>query len=187
MRKVTFGVANSLDNYIARRDHSIDWLLWCDEAKEIMNDFWKRVDAIVMGRKTYEVALQHSSGSGGGPYGNMQTFVMSRSLKPDPEKYPGVEIVSGDAVEFLRDLKAKKGQEIVVMGGGELANPLLEAGLIDEIGFNIHPVLLGSGIPLFNPMNRQLDLELLDCRRLSNGCVYVMYRVKDLGARPGGR
>jgi hypothetical protein len=48
-------------------------------------------------------------------------------------------------------------------------------------------VLLGSGIPLFNPMNRQLDLELLDCRRLSNGCVYVMYRVKDLGARPGGR
>jgi dihydrofolate reductase len=64
------------------------------------------------------------------------------------------------------------------MGGGELAHSLLEAGLVDEIGFNIHPVLLGSGTPLFYPMKRQIDLELLDCRRFKNGCVYVMYRVK---------
>jgi hypothetical protein len=49
---------------------------------------------------------------------------------------------------------------------------------IDEIGFNIHPVLLGTGIPLFHPMSRQIDLELRECRPLKNGCVYLSYRVK---------
>jgi dihydrofolate reductase len=64
------------------------------------------------------------------------------------------------------------------MGGGLLAKSLFEAGLIDEIGFNIHPVLLGSGIPLFHAMNRQIDLELLECKTFKNGCVLVTYRVK---------
>jgi dihydrofolate reductase len=64
------------------------------------------------------------------------------------------------------------------MGGGELARALFEAGLIDEIGCNIHPVLLGMGIPLFHPMSRQVDLELRECRALKNGCVYLAYRVR---------
>ena len=64
------------------------------------------------------------------------------------------------------------------MGGGELAASLLDAQLIDEIGLNIHPVLLGSGIPLFHPLNEQLDLELLECTAFKNGCVLVRYRVK---------
>jgi dihydrofolate reductase len=64
------------------------------------------------------------------------------------------------------------------MGGGELARSLFKAGLIDELGFNIHPVLLGSGIPLFHPMSRQINLQLLKCKTLKNGCVMVTYRVK---------
>jgi riboflavin biosynthesis pyrimidine reductase len=55
---------------------------------------------------------------------------------------------------------------------------LFEADLIDEIGFNIHPVLLGSGIPVYHELSRQIDLELLECRKLQNGCVYLTYRVK---------
>lgn len=69
------------------------------------------------------------------------------------------------------------------MGGGDLARSLFEAGLIDEIGFNLHPVLLGSGIPLFHEMKRQIDLELLECQRFKNGCVYVSYRVKSPKAK----
>jgi dihydrofolate reductase len=73
------------------------------------------------------------------------------------------------------------------MGGGDFAKTLFEADLIDEIGFNIHPVLLGSGIPLFHEMKRQIDLELLECKSLKNGCVLVTYRVKHLLHRePGG-
>ena len=79
----------------------------------------------------------------------------------------------------MRSLKKQKGKDICVIGGGVLARSLFEASLIDEIGFNIHPVLLGSGIPLFHEMNRQIDLELLECKRLNNGCVVVRYKVKE--------
>jgi dihydrofolate reductase len=173
VRKVTFGGANSLDNYLARPDHAVDWLLWGEEAAAVMADFWKTIDTVLMGRKTYEVAAR--SGQSGG-YPGVKNYVFSRTLKEDPGG--GVTVVRGDAAEFVRGLKEQDGKDICLMGGGELARSLFEAVLIDEIGFNIHPVLLGSGIPLFHPMTRQIDLELLECRPFKNGCVYVMYRVK---------
>jgi dihydrofolate reductase len=173
VRKITFGGANSLDNYLARTDHSVNWLLWGDEAAAFMANFWKTIDTVLMGRKTYEVALR--SGQTGG-YPGVATYVFSRTLPPCSRD--GVTIVSTDAVDFTRDLKRQEGKDICLMGGGELARPLFEAGLIDEIGFNIHPVLLGSGIPLFHPMSRQIDLDLLECRTFKNGCVLVTYRVK---------
>jgi dihydrofolate reductase len=172
VRKVTFGVANSLDNFIARPDHAVDWLLWGDEAAAVTTAFWKTIDTVVMGRKTYEVALK----SGMASYPGVKTYVCSRTLTASPDR--NVEIVSTDAVEFVRQLKNQPGKDICLMGGGELAKPLFEANLIDEIGFNIHPVLLGSGIPLFLPMARQINLELLECRAFKNGCVLVTYRVK---------
>ena len=83
-----------------------------------------------------------------------------------------------DAAEFVRKLKRKKGKGIVVFGGGELAKSLFEADLIDEVVLNIHPVLLGSGIPLFHEMKKQIDLELLDSKILKGGYLVVIYRVK---------
>ena len=174
MRKVTFGGANSLDNYFARPDHAVDWLLWSEEAVAVMADYWKTIDTVLMGRKTYEVALR--SGQGGGTYPGVKNYVFSRTLEETPGG--GVTVVREDAAAFVRDLKAQEGKDICLMGGGELARSLFEAELIDEIGFNIHPVLLGSGIPLFHPMSRQIDLELVECRPFKNGCVYVTYRVK---------
>jgi dihydrofolate reductase len=173
VRKVTFGGANSLDNYLARPDHAVDWLLWGDEAASVMAAYWETIDTILMGRKTYEVALRNARGAGSP---GMTTYVFSRTLPPGSQG--GVTIVSADAVDFVRDLKRQDGKDICLMGGGELARPLFESGLIDEIGFNIHPVLLGSGIPLFHPMSRQSNLELKECRAFKNGCVFVSYRVK---------
>jgi dihydrofolate reductase len=175
MRKVTFGGANSLDNYIAREDDAVDWLLWSEEAMSTMTEYWKTIDTIVMGRKTYEVALKHSKG-GGNPYTGLKTYVFSRTMKESSAS--GVEIISEDAAEFVRNLKNEEGKDICVMGGGEFAKTLFEANLIDEIAFNIHPVLLGSGIPLFHQMSHQIDLELLECKTFKNGCVMVTYRVK---------
>ena len=176
MRKVKFSVANTLDHFIARGDHTVDWILWADEAKGLMEDFWKGIDTIVMGRKTYEIALNQTSGSGS-PYPGVQTFVMSRSLQADPDRDQGAEIVSDDVVEFVSRLREQDGNDIFLMGGGELAKPVLEAGLVDELALTIHPLLLGSGIPLFHGFQRQIDLELLDCQRFSNGCVHVHYRI----------
>jgi dihydrofolate reductase len=138
-----------------------------------MADYWKTIDTVLMGRKTYEVALRSGQGEG---YPGVKSYVFSRTLPEAPGK--GVTLVRGDAAEFVRGLKGLEGKDICLLGGGELARSLFEAGLIDEIGFNIHPVLLGAGIPLFHPMSRQIDLELLECRPFKNGCVYVLYRVK---------
>lgn len=173
MRKVTFGGANSLDNFFARKDDSVDWLMWTKEVGKIMEEYWKTIDTVIMGRRTYEVAA--GSGKDGGAYPGVTTYVCSRTLKKlSNEK---VELVS-DAVELVKRLKQQKGKDICVMGGGKLAKSLFEADLIDEVGFNVHPVLLGSGIPLFYEMSRQIDLELIKCQELRNGCVVLSYRIK---------
>ena len=176
MRKVIFGVANSLDNFIARPDESVDWLMWSSEIAEFTKDFWQTIDTILMGRKTYEIGLKLSKG-GKNPYTGIKTYVFSGTLNKSADE--DVEIISSDAVGFVRNLKNRAGKDICVMGGGEFARALFEAGLIDEIGFNIHPVLLGKGIPLFHEMNRQIDLELIESKTFQNGCVLVKYRVKD--------
>ncbi|HYV13962.1 MAG TPA: dihydrofolate reductase family protein [Pyrinomonadaceae bacterium] len=174
MRKVIFGGAISLDNFIARKDGSVDWLLFSKEVNEIMKEMWATIDTIVMGRKTYEVAER--MGAGGGHKG-IKTYVFSRTIKKRNSKR--VFFVADDAAAFVRRLKEEEdGQDICVMGGGILAQALFEADLIDELGFNIQPVLLGSGIPLFYEMSRQIDLELKESRQLSKGCVYVSYKVK---------
>jgi dihydrofolate reductase len=172
MRQVTFGVGNSLDNFIARPDHAVDWLMWDKEVASVSARFWKTIDTVVMGRKTYEVALKNGTSS----YPGVKNYVFSRTLGNAPDK--NVEIISEDAAGFMRKLKKRKGKGICVIGGGELARSLFKADLIDEIGVNIHPVLLGAGIPLFLPMPREVCLELTRCKRFKNGCVFLMYRVK---------
>jgi dihydrofolate reductase len=181
MRKVTFGGANSLDNFIARPDGSYDWIMWSDETGEIMKDYWVTIDTLVMGRKTWDVAVANApkpkKKKAKDPYGDIKTYVFSRTLQPGEQG--GAIILNEDPGEFVRGLKQQDGKDICIIGGGELARDLFEAGVIDEIGFNIHPVLLGSGIPLFHEMSRQIDLELIECRQFKNGCVYVLYRVKN--------
>lgn len=182
LRKVTFGGACSLDGYFAKKDDSVDWLMWSDEAGEIMADNWKRFDTIVMGRRTYEVGKKMTRGKAN-PYAGMQSYVFSRTLPPRKGE---PEILGTDPVAFVDKMKRQPGKEICIMGGGDLARTLLEGGVIDEIGLNIQPILLGSGIPLYHEMKRPIDLELIDCRRFKNGCVYLLYRVKS-GASAGAR
>ena len=172
MRKVTFGAACSLDGFIARPDHAVDWLRWSKDVSEITNRFWNTIDAVVMGRKTYAVA----AGSGGGAYPGVKNYVFSRTLKEIDD--PKIELVADDAAKFVSAMKKKKGKGICVMGGGELASALFDAGVIDEVGLNVHPIVLGDGIPMFPRSRRQLDLEMIEHQRLQSGCVYVLYRVK---------
>jgi dihydrofolate reductase len=181
MRKVIFGGATTLDGYFARLDGSVDWLMWSDEAARIMADYWKNIDTILIGRKTYDVTRRMQSGkkkttpkkSMG--TGGMKTYLFSRTLAQSPEK--GVTLVAGDGVEFVRRLKREPGKDIVILGGGALGASLLEGGVVDEVGFNIHPVLIGSGVPALPPMKRQVDLELVSCERFKNGCINVVYKV----------
>ena len=182
MRKVTLGLATSLDNYIARKDGGADWLRWDKEVAEISAKFMKTVDALLIGRKTYEVMLNLGQTS----YPGAKNYVFSRAkenvaalTKTFAKKMnANVEVVTEDAAKFVKRLKAQKGKGIALFGGGDLARGLFEAGLIDQVVLNIHPILLGSGIPLFYEMKRHTDLRFVDARPLKNGSLVVSYLVK---------
>jgi dihydrofolate reductase len=177
MRTVTYGAACSLDGFIAARDGAIDWLHFSRDVQGVMAKYWATVDTIVMGRKTWGDAVARA-GSGGGFGGDpaMRTYVCSRTL--DRIDASGVELVRGDAADFVRALKKKPGKGICVMGGGELAASLLEAGVVDEVGLNVHPILLGAGVPMFGAMRGRVRLALVESRTIDGGCVLATYRVK---------
>jgi dihydrofolate reductase len=106
----------------------------------------------------------------------VKNYVFSRTLKRSP--HPQVELIRQDAAEFVSGLKREQGKGICLIGGGVLARSLFEADLIDEVGLNVHPVLLGSGVPLFHGLEQQIDLKLVECRQLSKGCVLLRYEVQ---------
>jgi dihydrofolate reductase len=181
MRTIIYGGAVSLDGFLAGADGSIDWLHFSTDVQQIITAVFRNVDTILMGRKTYVAARQAGSTQGNSaPPGEkappaMRTYVFSRTLTSVDD--PGVDLVSVDASTFVRDLKSRPGKDICLMGGGELAQALIAAGLVDEIGVNIHPILLGSGIPVFRDPGVRVKLTLTECRPLDGGCIFANYRV----------
>ena len=173
MRKVIYGGACSLDGYLTDRAGSIDWLHFSKDVEQIMARSWANTDTILLGRKTWEVAA--SQGGGGGSMPGVKAYLFSRTLTAAPA---GAELVTTNAGDFVRALKSQPGKDIIVMSGGNFATSLLQADVIDEIGLNVHPVLLGSGVPAFLDPGSRVNLELTECRQLDGGCVLVTYKVR---------
>ena len=184
MRTVTYGAACSLDGFIAPPDGSMDWLHFSRDVQESMATYWASIDTLLMGRKTWEVAVgQGGGGGGGGGSKGITTYVFSRTLERVGH---GANLVREDAGEFVRRLKEQPGKGICVMGGGELAQSLFAAGVIDEVGLNVHPILLGSGVPFFRDAGRRISLELAESRVIDGGCVLSTYRVANTKSGAGG-
>jgi dihydrofolate reductase len=173
VRTVTYGGAVSLDGFLAGPGGALDWLHFSRDVQQIIAEYWKNVDTVLMGRKTYAAGEEQSGGVPEMP--SVRTYVFSRTLTA--VRGAGVELVAGEAAAFVRDLKQRPGKEICVMGGGELAQSLLAADLIDEVGLNIHPILLGSGVPVFRDPGRRVKLTLTECREIDGGCILARYRV----------
>ncbi len=171
MRKVTYGGAVSLDGFLAAADGAIDWLHFSKDVEQAMADYWKGVDTILMGRKTWEFA----AGQGDWPGRTTRTIVFSRTLREIPDAH--VELVKDDAANFVGNLKQEPGGEICLMGGGEFAQSLLSAGLVDRVRLNIHPILLGSGVPAFRDAGKRVRLRLESCREIEGGCILAYYEV----------
>lgn len=174
-RKVIYGGACSLDGYFTGKNGAIDWLHMSTDVDAIMRESWANTDTILVGRKTWEFA-KAMGGGGEMPGVKVKSYVFSRTLTAIDEK--DTELVTSDAGGFVRRLKAQPGKDIIVMSGGNFATALLKEGLIDEIGLNVHPVLLGGGVPAFLDPGTRINLELTECRRLDGGCVLLVYRVK---------
>ena len=144
----------SLDGYLAGPNGEADWILMDPDIDfvALMNSF----DTLVMGRKTYDATKQMSGGGGGMPA--MQVYVISRTLKQ--EDCPDV-VVSNNAAGTVATLKAAKGKDIWLFGGGELFRSLLTLGLVDSVEVAVIPVLLGDGLPVLPPPSDRAKLKLV--------------------------
>jgi dihydrofolate reductase len=157
MRKVVYGGAMSLDGYIAGPNGDFDWIVTDPEIDFTL--LMARYDTFLIGRKTYDV-MRRSAGNMP-PSPGIAHVVCSRTLRP--ADCPGATLCP-DAVSAVADLRTRPGKDIALFGGGELFRSLLAAGLVDEVGFTVIPVLLGGGIPLLPSPADRARLKLKTCR-----------------------
>lgn len=163
-------IAVSLDGFIARKDGGLDWLQVVERPGEDYGyrDFAGSIDAMVMGRKTYDVAL----GFPDWPYAGKRCIVLTHreSLAQHGEEFwhgPPAEIAARLAQQAVRR---------VYVDGGEVIRQFLAARLIDDLTISIIPVVLGAGIPLFAADGIEQPLTLLETRSFASGLVQLRYR-----------
>lgn len=178
MSQCSVFIATSLDGFISRADGSIDWLN--DKRASIpegeeggFNPFMARIDALVMGRNTFEQVLGFDTWA----YGETPIIVLSRQLTQLPEKSPATAMLSSAEPAQLVKQLAEKGLNRLYIDGGLTVQSFLAAGLIDEITITVIPVILGSGKPLFGSLPKEQWLELLESKTFSTGLVQHKYRV----------
>jgi dihydrofolate reductase len=170
--KASVFIATSLDGFIARANGDLDWLPPGGGEEHGYDAFIATVDALVIGRKTYETVLSFDTW----PYGGKPVYVLStRALAPAP---PGamVERLSGAPAELVAQLAAR-GVGHVYVDGGITIQGFLQAGLIQRLVITRIPVLLGAGIPLFGPLLRDIRLRHVGTRQYASGLVQSEYVV----------
>jgi dihydrofolate reductase len=172
-RKVILGFGVSIDGYIARRNGSVDFLVMDKEGEALMADFFAKIDATVMGRKTAAVVEKMRKSGEMPDMPGMAYYVFSRRWKPG--KREGFEVMNGSLTAFVRKLKRRPGKDIYLGGGGELARSFLREDLVDELFIGVSPMLLGDGIPGFPGKFPQRDFRLTECKSYSNGSVGLRY------------
>jgi dihydrofolate reductase len=165
-------VGVSLDGFIARSDGSLDFLPPGGGEPHGYDEFMATVDALVVGRKTFETVLSFDKW----PYDQKPVFVLSSNpLAPSP---PGavVERMSGDPVHIVSQCAARGAGHIYVDGGITIQR-FLRAGLIQRLIITRVPVLIGAGIPLFGALQRDVLLKHVVTRQYASGLVQSEYVV----------
>jgi dihydrofolate reductase len=170
--KASVFIAASLDGFIARADDDLDWLPPAGGEEHGYEAFMATVDALIIGRRTYEKVLTFDAW----PYGQKRVIVLStKAVAPAP---PGalVERLSGDPADLAALLTARGVQHIYVDGGITIQG-FLRAGLIQRFIITRIPVLLGGGIPLFGPLQADIRLQPVATRQYASGLVQSEYLV----------
>jgi len=173
--KTTVYVGTSLDGFIARKDGNIDWLVKYQnkEVHDSYNEFINRIDAMVIGRGTYEKVLSFPEW----PY-KKKVFVLSTSLKQIPgtlnEKATLVAMKPAALLNYLSD----KGFSNIYVDGGKVIQSFLKEDLIDELIITRVPELIGTGIPLFGYLDNDLRFEHIKTNIYSDGLVKSQYERK---------
>lgn len=181
--KASVYIATSLDGFIARENGGLDWLPGAEEGDTGngesgdedygYHEFIDSVDVLVMGRNTYELVLSF----GKWPYGGKRVVVLANHpiLIPN-ELAETVESRSCSPAQLVNEL-SESGARHLYIDGGKTIQGFLNAGLIQEITITKIPVLIGSGIPLFGPLDKDQKLAHMETRSFDNGLVQSRYEV----------
>jgi dihydrofolate reductase len=170
MRKIILGLAVSLDGFIEGPKGEYDWCFTDQDYG--LSDFFKRVDSVFMGRKSYELTQNMKGGSGLPP---MKEYVFSNTLTQLKE---GVTLVKGDIKKQVSKIKKEEGKDIWLFGGASLTSSLMNEKLVDEVWLSVHPILLGAGKPLFQDIKKRIKLNLEESKSYSTGLVSLKYTFK---------
>ncbi len=171
MRKIILGLAVSLDGFIEGPHGEYDWCFTDQDYG--MSEFFKRIDSLFMGRKSYELVLSMGDQAMPG-FPKLKEYVFSNTMKEAKED---VIIVSGDIRREVETIKSEPGKDIWLFGGASLTAALMNMQLVDELWLSVHPVLLGSGKPLFHNIKERLSLKLEHSRTYDTGLVSLSYTI----------
>jgi dihydrofolate reductase len=183
MRKLIYSMTMSLDGYIADPNGEINWSAPDEELHRFHNQRVREVGAQLLGRRLYEVMLYWETAEEN-PTASDYELEFARIWKPLPklvfsktlEKVEGnARLVRDDVAGEVARLKEEPGKDLAV-GGAGLASTLIELGLVDEYQLFVSPVVLGGGTPYFPPLEKAIDLELIETRTFGSRVVYLRYR-----------
>ena len=177
---LTVHMVSSLDGFVAKHDNSVGWFETPDHfegGEDPMAAYaaMQKVDAYVMGARTYEHAFELSRDHGW-PYGDTPTIVLTHRALPVDRK--SIEFHAGDLRELVEEHLRPRFKNVWVVGGPDITRAFLQAGLVDEIRQNILPILLGDGVPFYDHVGREQALHLLDVKAYSSGLVELRYAVR---------
>jgi dihydrofolate reductase len=169
MPKVVLFIATSLDGFIASPDGSVDWLF--HDADYGYTEFMASVEAVAMGRKTWEQAKTFEEV----PFAGKRVFVFSSTLPPSKEER--IQHVHGDVESVIPAIRAGLEQDLWLVGGGALIGQFVSHRLIDEFRLFVHPIILGKGIPLFESHEQRTELTFVGSQSFPSGLVELRYRL----------
>lgn len=176
MPRIKLYIATSLDGFIARENGNIDWLTKYENNPETdygYSEFYASIGKVLMGRKTYEQVL----GFGEWPYREKKSYIFTRQKEP-MRRENNVEFVSEDIGEFVRQLKGNTEEDIWLVGGSQIIKVFFEENLVQDLIVFVVPIILGSGIPLFDHIGKEIGFRTGRVERYENGLVKLEYEVK---------
>jgi dihydrofolate reductase len=174
-RKVVLYIATSLDGYIAKPNDDLGFLSVVEQEGQDYGyaDFVKTVDAVIVGRKTYDKVISMGFDF---PHADKDAYIITRSPRP---AIGSVKFYSGDLKTLVDKLKSEEGKNIFCDGGAEIVNELLKQDLIDEFVISVIPILVGDGIKLFKDERPEQQLQLVSVKQFDKGLAQLHYKRAD--------